>query len=329
MTAQAKLVLKTAIGSYGNTKALKDGIVKPRGITFDFQEISPVNRAFRPMVERLEYDLSEMALTTYLIAKSFDKQLTALPIVLVRQFHHGTIQCNVGSGIRTPKDLEGKRVGLRAYAQTGPTWSRGILQNDYGVDLGKVTWVAFEGSHVSEYRDPENVVRADADKKITDMLLTGEIDAAIGAGRIDAPEVKPLFDRAPDLEAVWFKKTGIYPANHIVVVKSALASSHPWVLGELFGAFKAAKELYLEHLRANGPSSADDELKLRQQAVVGGDPLPYGILPNRSAIETLARYSFEQGLLPKPCSIEEVFDPSVMTLEEELQHPLLFRRPPV
>ncbi len=315
MTPQAHLVLKTAIGSYGNTQALKEGIVKPRGMSFDFQEISPVNRAFRPMVERLEFDLSEMALTTYLIAKSFDKELTALPIVLVRQFHHGTIQCNVGSGIRKPKDLEGKKIGLRAYAQTGPTWSRGILQNDYGVDLGTVTWVTYEGSHVNEYRDPPNVVRADAGKKITDMLLSGEIDAAIGAGRIDSPTVKPLFDRAPDVEAAWFRKMGVYPANHIVVVKSELTSSHPWILGELFGAFKAAKELYLDRLRTNGPSTPDDELKLLLKTIVGGDPLPYGIRPNRLAIETLARYSFEQGLLPRPYTVEDVFDPTVMALE--------------
>jgi 4,5-dihydroxyphthalate decarboxylase len=315
MTPQVALVLKTAIGSYGNTRALKEGTVKPRGITFDFQEISPVNRAFRPMVDRLEFDLSEMALTTYLMAKSFDKQLTALPIVLVRQFHHGTIQCNVGSGIRTPKDLEGKRVGLRAYAQTGPTWSRGILQNDYGVDLGRVTWVTFEGSHVSEYRDPANVVRADAGKSIIDMLLLGEIDAAVGAGRIDSPKVKPLFDRARDAEEAWFRKTGVYPANHIVVLKTALAAAHPWVVGELFGAFKAAKRLYLDRLTTNGPATPDDELKLRLQAIVGGDPLPYGIPANRKAIETLARYSFEQGLLPRPYTVEEMFDPLTRGLE--------------
>jgi 4,5-dihydroxyphthalate decarboxylase len=265
---------------------------------------------------RTNHDITcPSGLTTYLIAKSFDKQLTALPIVLVRQFHHGTIQCNVGSGIRNPKDLEGKRIGIRAYAQTGPTWSRGILQNDYGVDLSMVTWVTFEGSHVSEYRDPENVVRADPGKKITDMLLSGEIDAAIGAGRIDSPVVKPLFDRAPDVEAAWFRKTGVYPANHIVVVANKLASAHPWIMGELFGAFAAAKELCLDRLRTNGPSTADDELKLRLKAIVGGDPLPYGIHPNRLAIETLARYSFEQGLLSRRCTVEDIFDPSVMDLE--------------
>lgn len=315
MPTNTNLVFKTAIGSYGHTKGLKDGSVKARGITFDFMDISPVNRAFRPMIERLAFDVSEMALTTYMMAKSFNKQLTALPIVLVRMFHHGTIQCNVRSGIRIPKDLEGKRVGLRAYAQTGPTWSRGILQSDYGVDLGKVTWVTFEGSHVSEYLDPQNVVRADDGKKITDMLLAGEIDAAIGADRIHSPEVKSLFDQASAVEAAWFKKTGIYPVNHILVIKSELATSHPWVLGELFGAFKAAKEHYLEHLNANGPSSAEDELRLRLKAIVGGDPLPYGLPSNRKAIEALAQFSFEQALLPKPFTIEELFDSPVMRLE--------------
>ena len=315
MPTNPNMVLKTAIGSYGHTKMLKDGSVKARGITFDFMDISPVNRAFRPMVERLAFDISEMAMTTYMIAKSFNKQMTALPIVLARMFHHGTIQCNVRSGIRIPKDLEGKRVGLRAYAQTGPTWSRGILQSDYGVDLGKVTWVTFEGSHVSEYLDPENVVRADDGKKITDMLLAGEIDAAIGADRIHSPEVKPLFNQASDVEAAWFKKTGIYPVNHILVVKSELAASHPWVLGELFGAFTAAKKCYLEHLSKNGPSSAEDEMRLRLMAIIGGDPLPYGLSPNRKAIEALAHFSFEQALLPKPFTVEDLFDTPQMCLE--------------
>jgi 4,5-dihydroxyphthalate decarboxylase len=311
----SSLVLKTAIGNYGNTKALKDGTVTVPGISFDFVEISPVNRAFRPMVERLEFDVSEMAVTTYMLAKHFGKQLTALPIVLMRIFHHGTILCNARSGIREPKDLEGRRVGLRAYAQTGPTWSRGILQNEYGVDLGKVTWVTFEGSHVSEFQDPGNAVRAPEGKKITDMLLSGEIDAAIGADRVDSPEVRPLFAQASNVEAEWFRKTGIYPLNHIVVIKSGLASSHPWVLGELFRAFKTAKEFYLGRLNTQGPSSADDELKLRLKRIVGGDPLPYGVLPNRKAIETLAQFVFQQKVLPRLYRVEELFDPAVMDLE--------------
>ena len=312
---ETPLVLKTVIGNYGQTKALKEGAVTSERVKFEFiEEYSPTNRAFRPMVERLAFDVSEMALTTYLVAKSFDKKMTALPVVPMRLFHHGAIQYHVKSGIRSPRDLEGKRVGLRAYAQTGPTWSRGILHSEYGVDLGKVTWVSFEASHVAEYRDPVNVVRAEAGKKIGEMLLAGEIDAAIGAERIDSPDVKPLFDRAAEVEAAWFKKTGIYPVNHIVVVKNDLAAAYPWLLGELFRAFKTAKELYLERLYSQGPSTPGDEQILRLKAIVGGDPLPYGLPSNRRAIEALTQFSFEQGMLPRPLKIEELFDPSVMDL---------------
>lgn len=314
MTDQKALILRTVIGNYGQTKALKEGQIASERLAFDFIEYIPTNRAFRPMVEKLAFDVSEMALTTYMVAKSFDKQMTALPVVPMRLFHHGAIQYNVKSGIRSPKDLEGKRVGLRAYAQTGPTWSRGILQSEYGVDLDRITWISFEGSHVIEYQDPQNVIRAEEDKKIGDMLLSGEIDAAIGAERIDSPDVKPLFHNAEEVEMAWFKKTGIYPVNHIVVVKSELISSHPWLLSELFGIFKKAKEIYLNRLYTQGPSSASDEQNLRLKKIVGEDPLPYGLMPNRKAIEALAQFSYEQGLLPRPYGIEELFEPSVVDL---------------
>lgn len=313
--ATDNLVLKTAIGNYGNTKALKDGTVTVPGITLDFAEIFPVYKAFRSMVQESAFDVSEMAFTTYLLAKSFDKQITALPIVLVRIFHHGTILCNVNSGIHEPKDLEGKKVGLRAYAQTGPTWSRGILQSEYGVDLGKVTWVTYEGSHVSEYQDPDNTVRAPEEKKMTDMLIAGEIDAAISPYGLDAPEVKPLFANAPEAEAAWFKKTGIYPVNHMVVVKNELASSQPGLLRKLFDAFKAAKTLYLDRLNTEGASSAEDEKKLRLMGIVGNDPLPYGVRANRKAFETMIQFAFTQKMLPRLYSVEELFDPSVIDYE--------------
>lgn len=313
MTAN-KLVLRAAIGNYGNTKWLKDGTIKVPGVSFDFVEIVPVYKAFKSMVQKLEFDVSEMAVTTYMLAKSFDKQLTALPIILVRRFHHGTIMCNARSGIRVPKDLEGKRVGIRAYAQTGPTWSRGILQNEYGVDLDKVTWVTYESSHVSEYQDPGICVRAPEGKNMDEMLAAGEIDAAVGPNPIASPEVKPLFEQAEDVEAAWFRKTGIYPVNHLVVIKSELAAAQPWLSGELYKAFKSAKEAYLQQLAANGPSSDEDKAKLRLQAIVGADPLPYELAANRKGIETLAQYAFQQNILPKPYRVEELFDPSVLAL---------------
>jgi len=144
--------------------------------------------------------------------------------------------------------------------------------------------------------------------------IKSEIDAAIGAEKLDSQDVKPLFERASDEEAAWFKKTGIYPVNHIVVVKSDLAAAYPWLLGELFRAFKTAKELYLERLDTQGPSTPGDEQILRLKAIVGGDPLPYGLPSNHRAIEALTQFSFEQGLLPRPYRIEELFDPSVMDL---------------
>lgn len=136
--AHANLILKALIGTYGNTQALKDGTVTVPGITLNFADITPVYPAFRRVVEESEFDVAELAVTTYMVAKAFNKQLAGLPVVLFRKFHHGTILCNVRSGIQEPRDLEGRRVGMRAFAQTGPTWSRGILQSEYGVDLGKV-----------------------------------------------------------------------------------------------------------------------------------------------------------------------------------------------
>ncbi|MDA8124646.1 MAG: ABC transporter substrate-binding protein [Deltaproteobacteria bacterium] len=312
---ETPLVLKTVLGDYGQVMALKEGIVVSERLKFAFvEDYHPTNRAFRPMVERLPFAVSEMALTTYMVAKSFGKKMTALPVVPMRLFHHGAIQTHAKAGIRSPKDLEGKRVGLRAYSQTGPTWSRGILQHEYGVDLGRINWVSFEGSHVAEYQDPGNVVRAEAGKKLGEMLLAGEIDAAIGAEKLDSPDVKPLFARASDEEAAWFKKTGIYPVNHVVVVKSDLVAAHPWLLGELFGLFKAAKERYLATLAYEGAATPEDEKLLRQKAIVGEDPLPYGMAANRLAIETLSRYCTEQGLLPRPYALEEFFEPSALAL---------------
>jgi 4,5-dihydroxyphthalate decarboxylase len=313
--ATTNLVLKICIGAWGNARALRDGTVKIPGVDLEFVEIDPVHTAFKRMIERLEFDVSEMAMTTYMVARSFDKPLTALPLVLFRKFHHGTILYNVSPGVREPKDLEGKKVGFRAYAQTGPTWSRGILHHEYGVDLSKVTWVTYEGSHVAELQDPENVVRAPQGKKMVDMLLDGEIDAAIGADVSDFERVKPLISDAPAVEAEWYRRTGIYPMNHIVVIKSELAARHPWLQAELFNAFKKAKEIYLDRLYREGPSFPEDKLTLELRETVDGDPLPFGVRANRKAVEALSQYALEHGILPRPYSVEEFFGPGVADLE--------------
>ena len=329
MKPNLTLRLKAAIESYDHVQALKDGRIAIPGVSFDFVDISPVHRAFKPMIERQEFDISEMALTSYLVAKSFGKQITALPIVLGRQFHHSSIVFNTKLGIRIPKDLEGQKVGHRSYAQTTPVWVRGILQHEYGVDLNKITWVTYEGSHVAEYQDPSICERAAEGKNMDAMLQSGEIVAAIGAK--PGPGIEQLIPNAKDAGTAWFAKTGIYPINHMVVVKSSLAAEHPELMSELFNAFKQAKQIHLDKLASletTDPEYIAGDVKdparpwilpygeqRRLQGILGGDHLPYGFSKNRKAFEACAEFAYEQKLLPKRMPVEAFFDPCAMALE--------------
>ncbi len=192
MTAAAgATVLKTALATYAHTKGLKDGTVTAPGIRLEHVEVSPIVGAFRRMVRTLEFDVSEMAITTYLTARAHGKAFTALPVFVMRQFHHAPIVYNVKSGVQSPKDLEGKKVGVRAYTVTTGVWARGILATEYGVDLDKVTWVVVDEEHVQEYQKPANVLDRPG-ANLGEMLAKGELAAAIGAGQIDSPDVKPL-----------------------------------------------------------------------------------------------------------------------------------------
>src|SRR2546428_13939485 len=222
-TATRTTVLKTAIGTYGHTKGLKDGSVAVPGIQFEHIEVSPIIAAFRRMCRGLEFDVSEMAITTYLTARAYNKPFTALPVFVVRQFHHSPIVYNVRSGVASPRDLEGKKVGVRAYTVTTGVWARGILATEYGVDLSKVTWVLADEEHVQEYHKdyPSNVVYQ-AGANLGAMVASGELAAAIGAGRGDSPDVQPLIPSAREAEAAWNRKSGLYPIYHTVEVKDSL-----------------------------------------------------------------------------------------------------------
>src|SRR5437588_6309198 len=187
-----QLKLRTVTRTQGNNRALKDGAVKPKSFAFDFIEVDPLIAAFRRMVRGNEVDICEMAITTYICAKAHGKPMTAVPLFIVRAFHHGAILVNTKAGIRTPRDLEGKRVGVnRGYTVTTGVWARSILQDEHGVDLSKVTWVLSGDEHVAEYRPPTNVVPIDEGKTMGDMLASGELAAAIGV-EATSPEVKPL-----------------------------------------------------------------------------------------------------------------------------------------
>jgi 4,5-dihydroxyphthalate decarboxylase len=303
------MLLKTVTRTQGNNKALKDGTVKPQGFTFDFVEVDPLIDAFRRMVRGLEFDVSEMALTTYITAREHGKKMTALPIFLVRAFHHGAILHNVNSGVKSPKDLEGKRVGVnRGYTVTTGVWARSVLQHEHGVDLKKITWVLSGDEHVAEFRPPSNVVPMEKGRKMADMVASGELPAAINV-ETDSPDVKPLIANAKEAGFAALKARGHYPINHTVVVRDELLEAHPDLAPRIFEAFAESKRLYVEKLRAgriDKPTPAD-EMHRRVMEITGGDPLPYGIAPNRGPLEELISSAVEQGILSRAPAIEELF----------------------
>ncbi|HWP60074.1 MAG TPA: hypothetical protein VNL14_19430 [Candidatus Acidoferrales bacterium] len=306
-------ILKTAIATYPHTKALKDGTVTVPGLEFEHVEIAPIIGAFRRMCRTLDFDLCEMAITTYLTAKAYDKPFTALPVFLLRQFAHAPIVHNVKAGVRAPKDLEGKKVGVRAYTVTTGVWSRGILATEYGVDLDKISWVVVDEEHVQEYQKPANVIER-LGGSLADMLINGEIAAAIGVGKIDSPDIKPLIADPTAAEAAWFRKTGVYPINHMVVVRDSLLQADPTLAPRLYAGFERAKNLALERLRSGGELDSDLQLLAKRRALLGDDPLPNGVERNRKALEAIARFAYEQKILPKPVAPEEMFAANTLHL---------------
>jgi len=300
--------LKTVTRTQGNNQALKDGSVKPRTFEFEFIEVDPLIAAFRRMVRGLGFDICEMAITTYICAKAHGKRMTAVPVFLVRAFHHGAILVNSKAGIQTPKDLEGKRVGVnRGYTVTTGVWARSILQEEYGVDLSKITWVLSGDEHVAEYHPPANVVPIGAGKKMEDMLASGELPAAVGV-EVKSSDVKPLIPNALEAALSALRRNGHYPINHTVVIKDDLLAAHPDLAADVFHAFAEAKRRYVERLKAGkiDKPTAVDEVHRRVMEITG-DPLPYGIAPNRRVIEELIAHALTQGIISKKVTADELF----------------------
>ena len=307
------LVLHTAIGTYGHTTPLKDGSVTSKMFDMEHIEVSPVTSIFRRMVRGLEFDVAEMALSTYMCARAHGKAFTGIPIFLTRAFYHGGIVCHARSGIKSPKDLEGKRVGVRSYTLTPGVWTRGILQTEYGVDLNAVTWVLSGDEHVAEFVSPDNVVSS-PNSDLGEMLLSGEIDAAIGAGSVNSPDVHPLFSEPDEADAAWHRKTGVYPISHMLVVKDAALEANGGLAEELFDVFKTAKGPYMEQLKSGNASSPADRALLKMGEVVDGDPVPYGFESSRKTLETFIGFNLEQGVIPRKVDAEELFPASTLVL---------------
>jgi 4,5-dihydroxyphthalate decarboxylase len=312
----ADLTLTAVSRLQGNNQALKEGLVVPRTFALEFEEVPILVDAFRRMVRGLEWDVCEMAITTYMTAREHGIRFTAVPVFLVRAFHHGAILVNKNAGITKPKDLEGKRVGVnRGYTVTTGVWARGILASEYGVDLQKITWVLSGDEHVATYRPPANVVPIEAGKKMTDMLVSGELVAAIGV-EIDHPDVVSLIPNPLEAGLAALRTRGHYPINHLVAIRDETLAAHPEVAKGVFNAFAESKRLYVEKLRARKieKPTAVDELHRRVMEITGKDPLPYGIAPNRGALEEIVGFATAQGILTKPISVDEMFAPSVRGL---------------
>jgi 4,5-dihydroxyphthalate decarboxylase len=296
MSAPGKTTLHTMLGNYPNTKALKSGEVSSHLVDFDFVEVKVANNLFKSVVRDAKYDVAELAIATYLQAKAYGKPYVLLPAVLVSRGQHHTIAYNSDRGVLRTSDLAGKRVGVRAYTVTTGTWVRGILASDYGVDLGKIEWISYEDPHVAEYQDPPFVKRAPAGKDMVQMLLDGEIDAAVVGDKLPDPRLKHLI---PDPDAAaqkWAERHHGVPINHMVVVREELSRSRPDLIKDVF------QRLHDSKLAAGLPD--------------GGalDPYRYGVEACRPILEVIIDYCHQQQLIPRRLSVDELFDDTTRRL---------------
>jgi 4,5-dihydroxyphthalate decarboxylase len=270
--------LRTLLGDHPCTAALKNGSIKSDLVTFDFVDYSPTNKGFKPMVREAAFDVSEMAIVTYLMAKSLGKPMVLLPNVVLARFQHAYALYNAKQGTLKPADLNGKRVGIRSFTTTTGAWLRGILANDYGVDLDSIEWLTFEDAHVAEFRDTTK--RAPQGKAIIPMLLDGELDVVLGE-KSEHPDLKPLISDVAAEEKAWFGNHQVLPINHMVVVKQELSDAHPDLVREVHRLLTAAAS----DLPPRMP--ADDM---------------------RRSLKMIICYSAQQGLIPRAFTVDELFD---------------------
>ncbi len=280
--------LKALLGDYPNTRALKQGEVRSPRLAFDFAEVKTPNHAFKRVVRDLEFDVAELAIGTYLTARAHGKPLVLLPAVVRGKFQHESIVCRADQPL-APADLAGRRVGIRSYSVTTVTWVRGILQNDYGVDLDKVCWVTYEDAHVAEVSDPPGYERAAAGKDPMTMLLAGELDAAVLTGaNLKDPRVRPVIADPDAAAKAWYQQYGTVPINHMVTVRESSLQAHPWLAQEMFRLLAEARQ--------TAPAKG------------GPDPYPFGVEATRKSLELIIRYSAQQGLIPRQYGVDELYD---------------------
>ena len=308
----SKISLKAVSRTQGDNRAVKEGRVTLPDFDLEFEEVPVLVHAFRRMVRELAYDVCEMALTTYICAKAHGVKFTALPIFLVRGFHHNAIAHHVPSGLKSPADLAGKRVGVnRGYTVTTGVWARAIIQDEYGVDLSSITWAPSGDEHVEAYRAPENVIPLE-DGDLKGRISSGDLVAAVGA-TFDHPDVATMIDDPFAAGVAALKTRGFYPINHCVAVRDAVLEETPEVATQVFDAFAESKKLYLDDLKAGRISEPTPADKVHLAAMeFMDDPLPYGIEPNRATLEGLIGHAVTQKIIPEPLALEDLFAKPVL-----------------
>ncbi|BCL32481.1 ABC transporter substrate-binding protein [Streptomyces aurantiacus] len=304
--------LTVVLGDFPHAQPLLDGDAGMDGYLVEPVEVKPVIGAYRRMIRDLEFDVCELAPVSYLMARQEGIPLTAVPVFLNRRFHHGDVQCATRSGIRVPRDLEGRRVGVRAYSVSTGVWVRGVLGEEYGVDTDKITWVVDDDDHI-EGRVPANVERVTDGRSLGELLRAGEIDAALtgnaGTGRAGSPRAGwtaapdprsggddgpyPLFPEAGTLAVDHYLRTGVYPLHSLISVRSELVERDPGLPAKLYAAFAQSKRRHL----ADRPEWSAVPRLARQGQQTGGDPVPYGITANETSLNAMVRFSVRQGLL--------------------------------
>ena len=292
---QTSLTLQTLLAAYPNTDALRSGEVRSLLVHFVFADVKTANKAFKALVREQKFDLGELAIVTFLQAKACGKPYILMPAVVVARGQHHTIFYNPKRGHLNPGDLNGRKVGVRAYTQTTGTWVRGFLEEGYGVDFQRVQWITFEDPHVAEFTDPPWVQRAPEGRQLLQMLLDGEIDAAIfGSENPQGTPLKPLIPNAAEVAARWAEKHGGIPINHMMVIKESIAKDRPDVVREVYRMLKQST--------AAGPSKIAEALRFGVEAV-------------RKSLETIIQYSERQRLIPRRFSVDELFDDVTLSLD--------------
>jgi 4,5-dihydroxyphthalate decarboxylase len=290
------VTLRTNLADYPVTQAIKDGRVSSPIVKLDCCGPKTAHDGFKAMLRQNAFDAGELAIVTYLQAKAFNKPFVILPAPISGRFQHHCAGFNSELGHLDPKDIEGKRVGVRTYAQTTGLWIRGILQHEYGVDLNKVRWCTIDESHLAEYHDPDNCEILPKGSNLGEMMLKGELAAALlGLDMPKDPRVHTLVPNPQAAAKVWYQREGVIPINHLFAVHQDVSRQRPDVVRELYRMIKESRE--------HAPAE-----------VVAGLP-PLGLEANRKGLQMAIDWSFEQKIIPRRLAVDELFDDTMAALD--------------